>query len=27
VDVGEYRRVLDLARSYRDRVRGQLLAG
>ena len=26
VDVAEYRRVLELARRYRDRVRGQLLA-
>jgi hypothetical protein len=26
VDVGEYRRVLELARAYRGRVRGQLLA-
>ena len=27
VDVAEYRRVLELARRYRNRVRGQLLAG
>ena len=26
VDAAEYRRVLELARRYRDRVRGQLLA-